>query len=136
MGAEVVRQRVGRSGTSSGEAIRPLILIAAQHPRQIQVEQSATCLLTKLRDRNLPVLGLCQATLDVFAGKAALCDENRHSRPSIPAVVVPPVSAVTLDRGLYARQRFLQVRRRHNRHQFHFRIQAEEETFSYIGYLR
>ena len=31
MGAGVVRQRVDRSVTFSGEAIRPLILIAAQH---------------------------------------------------------------------------------------------------------
>jgi hypothetical protein len=31
MGAEVVRQRVDRSVTFSGEAIRPVILIVAQH---------------------------------------------------------------------------------------------------------
>src|SRR5260370_11949928 len=46
--------------------------------------------------------------------------------------LLSPGSAVALDRVLNARQPFLQVRRRHHRNEFYFRIQAEEETLSYI----
>src|SRR5260370_491237 len=47
--------------------------------------------------------------------------------------LLSPGSAVALDRVLDARQPFLQVRRRHHRNRFYFRIQSEEETLSYVG---
>src|SRR5438477_2694625 len=104
--------------------------------REIQLEQLATRLLAQPRYRRVSVFGLCQPTLYVFAGKAALRDEDRHLKPPYADPCCAPGSAVALDRVLNPRQPLLQIRRRHDRDEFYFRIQSEEEAFGKIRDLR
>src|SRR5205814_2991060 len=83
----------------------------------------------------LPVLGLCHSAFEVFAGEAALRDEDRHVESPILTLVIAD-SAVALDGVLNPRQPLLQIRRRHDRNEFHLRIQPEKEAFGHVHYLR
>jgi hypothetical protein len=51
--------------------------------REVQRDELPARLLAQPRNRGVPIFRLCQSAFDVFAGEAALRDEQWHDEPPV-----------------------------------------------------